>query len=91
MYYIAWSDLETYSGLLFGAVGADVEPNSEGPGSAPNKDLPVEPVGFEELEPKPEPKLKAEFEVFGGMVAVGVAVKDVPKLPKAPGPEVVFR
>jgi hypothetical protein len=90
--YVTWSDRETYSGPLFDVVGVGVEPNVE----FPNKDVLVEPVGFEEREPKvkpgsdPTPKVGAA-EVTDGAVAAEVIAENKLELANGPGPEVVVR
>lgn len=92
VFYVTGSDLETYSGPLFDVVGVGAEPNIE----FPNKNVLVEPVGFEEREPKlkpgsvPTPKVGAA-EVTDGTVAAEVIAENKLELANGPGPEVVAR
>jgi hypothetical protein len=76
---------------LFDAVGADIDPNV----AFANKDVLVEPVGFEELSPKEKPGVEPRFankeveEAAGGAAAAEVVAGNKLEPPDGPGREVV--
>lgn len=83
--------LKTYSAPLFEGIDDDAEPNPE----PPNRDVPVEAVGFEGLVPKakrglePEsPKVEDEVAVAGPLAAE-VIPENKPVPPTVPAAEVV--